>query len=253
MTARLDVVLVRPKEDGNVGAVARVARNFGAERLLLVAPRAPVGSEARRRAMGGLAILTAAARFSSLEDAVAEADLVVGTTDLSTGRSTAYLRRSVSPERLGEIGRVLEGRLAIVFGPEDNGLSRHELERCDLLVHIPARREFPTLNVSHAASVVLYAVHRGRGIDDPDTTPAPEQLEVNGREKELFLTRLGEILARTRYPSHKRRGLILLFRRVLGRATPTEAEYRMMLGLLRSVGTTLDRGEPDGKRRRRLA
>ncbi|MGP8077767.1 MAG: RNA methyltransferase [Thermoplasmata archaeon] len=250
MTVHLDVVLVRPKEDGNVGATARVARNFGAERLILVAPRARVGSEARRRAMGGLALLTSAVRSPSLAPAVEGADLVVGTTDLSTGRSTAYLRRSVSPERLGEIARTLEGRLAVVFGPEDNGLSREELALCDLLVHIPARREFPTLNVSHAAGVVLYAVHRARGPADPETTPAPEIVEMNGREKELFLVRLGELLARTRYPAHKRRGLILLFRRVLGRATPSEAEYRMMLGLLRSVGTTLDRGVPDGKRRR---
>jgi tRNA/rRNA methyltransferase len=250
LTARLDVVLVRPKEDGNVGAAARAARNFGADRILLVAPRAKVGPEARRRAMGGLALLTSAARSATLAQAVAGADLVVGTTDLSTGRSTAYLRRSVSPERLGEIARILEGRLAVVFGPEDNGLSRDELARCDLLVHIPARREFPTLNVSHAVAVVLYALHRSRGTDDPETTPAPEVIAVNGTEKELFLERLAELIARTRYPSHKRRGLILLFRRVLGRSTPSEAEYRMMLGLLRSVSATLDRGVPNGRRRR---
>ncbi len=239
MSARVDVVLVRPKEDGNVGAVARAARNFGATRLVLVAPRAPLRAEARRRAMGGLPILRAAVKFSTLDRAVADADLVVGTTDLSTGRSTAYLRRSVSPERVGEILRVVEGRVALVFGPEDNGLSRTELERCDLLVHIPARREFPTLNVSHAVGVVLYAVHRARGPTDPETTPAPDVLELNGKEKELFLERLEHLVGRTRYPAHKRRGLILLFRRVLGRATPTEAEYRMMLGLWKSLERAL--------------
>ena len=253
MTARFDVVLVRPKEDGNVGAVARVVRNFGGDRLVLVAPRAPLGPEARRRSMGGLAILKSALTAPTFEEATRGADLVVGTTDLSTGRSTAYLRRSVSPERLGELLRPIEGRAAIVFGPEDNGLSRAELARCDLLVHIPSRREFPTLNLSHAAAIVLYAVHRARGPTDPETTPAPVVLELNGKEKELFLERLGELLARTGYPPHKRRGLILLFRRVLGRATPTEAEYRMMLGLLRSVGATFDRGSTDGKRRGGLA
>ena len=241
MSARVEVVLVRPKEDGNVGAVARVARNFGADRLVLVAPRAAVGSEARRRSMGGLPLLRAAVRFSTVAQAVEGADVVVGTTDLSTGRSTAYLRRSVSPERLGELVRPLVGTVAILFGPEDNGLSREELARCDLLVHIPARREFPTLNLSHAAGIVLYAVNRARGTPDPETTPAPEVLELNGREKELFLDRLGELLTRISYPAHKRRGLILLFRRVLGRATPTEAEYRMMLGLFKSLGRELDR------------
>ncbi len=250
MTARLDVVLVRPKEDGNVGAVARVARNFGADRLVLVAPRAPLGVEARRRAMGGLPLLKSAVTVSSFARAVEESDLVVGTTDLSTGRSTAYLRRSVSPERLGELVRPLVGRVAVVFGPEDNGLSRTELARCDLLVHIPARREFPTLNLSHAAAVVLYALHRGRGTDDAESTPAPEVLELNGREKEIFLERLGALLAQIGYPAHKRRGLILLFRRVLGRATPTEAEHRMMLGLLKSLGRTLERTQSHGGRQR---
>ncbi|MCI4365967.1 MAG: RNA methyltransferase, partial [Thermoplasmata archaeon] len=219
MTARLDIVLVRPKEDGNVGAVARIGRNFGAERLVLVASRARVGPEARRRAMFGLPLLKSAVRARTLEEGVAEADLVVGTTDMSSGRSNTYLRRSVSPERLGEALRSLSGRVALVFGPEDNGLSRSELARCDLLVHIPARREFPTLNLSHAVAVVLYATHRARGPTDPETTPAPEELELNGREKELFLERVGQLLGRTRYPPHKRRGLILLFRRVLGRST----------------------------------
>ena len=248
MTARIDVVVVRPKEDGNVGAVARAARNFGVSRLVLVAPRAPLGAEARRRAMGGLALLTKARKFSTLALAVRDADLVVGTTDLSTGRSTAYLRRSVSPERFGEIARPLVGRIAVVFGPEDNGLSRDELLQCDLLVHGPARREFPTQNLSHAAAIVLYALHRAKGGDDPETTPAPEELLLNGREKELFLERLGELLARIGYPAHKRRGLILLFRRVLGRSTPTEAEFRMMLGLFRSLGRELEGRRPHGGR-----
>jgi len=242
LTAEIDVVLVRPKEDGNVGAVARLARNFGARRLILVASRARIGSVARRRAMGGLVLLTSASRAPTLERATRDADLVVGTTDLSLGRSTSYLRRSVSPERLGEIVRGSVGTIAVVFGPEDNGLSREELGRCDLLVHIPARREFPTLNLSHAAAIVLYAVHRARGPFDPETTPAPEQLELNGREKELFLERVGALASRSAYPAHKRRGLILQFRRLLGRATPSEAEYRMMLGLLASFGRALDRG-----------
>ncbi|MGA8303308.1 MAG: RNA methyltransferase [Thermoplasmata archaeon] len=249
MTARIDVVLVRPKEDGNVGAVARVARNFGAERLVLVAPRASLGPEARRRSMGGLALLRAAQKFSTFERAVEQSDLVVGTTDMSTGRSSAYLRRSISPERLGELLHPVTGRISLVFGPEDNGLSRTELARCDVLVHIPARKEFPTLNLSHAVAVVLYASHRARGTADPETTPAPLELELNGREKELFLTRMDALLTRTGYPAHKRRGLILLFRRVLGRSTPTEAEYRMMLGLFRSLERSMNRGSHGRKQR----
>ena len=249
MTARIDVVLVRPKEDGNVGAVARAARNFGVDRLLFVAPRAPLGAEARRRAMGGLSLLRTARKVSTFQRAVEESDLVVGTTDMSTGRSSAYLRRSISPERLGELLLPVTGRVSVVFGPEDNGLSRTELAHCDALVHIPARRDFPTLNLSHAVAVVLYAIHRARGTTDPETTPAPLELELNGKEKELFLARMEALVTRTDYPAHKRRGLILLFRRVMGRATPTEAEYRMMLGLFRSLERSMNRGSHGRKQR----
>jgi tRNA/rRNA methyltransferase len=235
LTARVAVVLVGAKEDGNVGAVARVGRNFGIERMVLVRPRAALGSEARRRAMAGLALLKSARSVSTLVEGVADADLVIGTTDLVLGRSTAFLRRSIDPERLGAIVRVAEGRVALVFGPEDNGLGREELGLCDLIVHIPARREFPTLNLSHAVGILLYAIHRAQGPEWEETTPAPERLALAGREKEILLQRLGELMAQTDYPRHKRRGLMLLFRRLFGRAVPTEHEYRMMLGFVKSV------------------
>jgi tRNA/rRNA methyltransferase len=249
VTARVDVILVRPKEDGNVGAVARLARNFGGDRLRFVAPRASLGPEARRRSMGGIRFLESAKSFPTVARATAGADLVIGTTDLSTGRSTGYLRRSVSPERLGEMLLPVEGRVALLFGPEDNGLSRDELNRCDLLVHIPARRDFPTLNLSHAVAVVLYAIHRAKGTEDPETTPAPLPVPLNGTEKELLLVRVEELTKRIGYPPHKRRGLILLVRRLMGRATPSEAEYRMMLGLFRSLEYSMKPGS-DGRRQR---
>jgi tRNA/rRNA methyltransferase len=232
------VVLVRPKEDGNIGAVARLARNFGADRLTLVAPRARVGLEARRRAMVGLSVLREAHRYSTLTTAVKASDLVIGTTDLSSGRSSAYLRRSVSPERLAELLGTVDGRVSVVFGPEDNGLGREELAQCDLLVHIPARRDAPTLNLSHAVAVVLYAAHRARGREDPESTPAPDRVALNGREKELILTRVEELARLSRYPAHKRKGLMLLVRRLLGRAAPAEAELRMLLGFLKSLKRT---------------
>lgn len=250
MTLALDVVLVRPKEDGNVGAVARLARNFGADRLVIVDPRAPLGTEARRRAMGGIPLLQRAVRTSTLTEALTSADLVVGTTDMSTGRTTSFLRRSISPERLAEAIRWVDGRVALLFGPEDNGLSRTELARCDLVVHIPARREFPTLNLSHAVAVVLYTLHRSRSvIADPDSTPAPEPLTLRGREKEIYIERMAGLLRTMGYPAHKQRGLILLVRRMMGRSTPTDSEYRMMLGFLRQVERSLAQRSHVGQQR----
>jgi tRNA/rRNA methyltransferase len=246
LTASLQVVLVRPKEDGNVGAVARLARNFGAEGLTIVQPRAKLGAEARRRAMGGLGLLKNSSRAATLSTGVKDCDLIVGTSDTAEGRSSAYWRRSISPERLGELLRPVQGKVALVFGPEDDGLHRDELEKCDLLVHVPASRESPTLNLSHAVGLVLYAIHRSNG-DGSASTPESDVIELRGREKELFQERIAELLNRIGYPPHKRKGLVLLFRRLLGRATPAEGEYRMLLGFVKQLNFALAR-KPHGRR-----
>jgi tRNA/rRNA methyltransferase len=230
VTGDLRVVLLRPKEDGNVGAVARAMKNFSVEDLVLVNPRAPLGAEARRRAMGGLSVLQRARVQASLEDALEGTDLVVGSTDLSGGRARSYLRRSITPEQLGMLLGEVRGRVALLFGPEDNGLDRSELSRCDLLLHIPSDRGFPTLNLSHAVAIVLYELYRARSVGAPSLSPPRE---LNGTEKELFFALLAKFLSRRRYPEHKRRGLLLLFRRMLGRAAASREEYSMLLGFLR--------------------
>lgn len=237
MRAELSVVLLRPKEDGNVGAVARCMRNFGVSRLIMVAPRAPLGAEARRRAMGGLEVLRRAEVVPSFEQALEGQDLVVGTSDVSSSnQNRSYPRRAMTPPEWAALLAGLEAKVALVLGPEDNGLSREELERCDILLSIPADRGFPTLNLSHAAGVLLYEAYKARthtstGRDLP--TPASGRVALNGREKEIFFELLAEFLTDIRYPAHKRRGLVLLFRRVLGRATPSQEEYSMLLGFLK--------------------
>jgi tRNA/rRNA methyltransferase len=231
----LSVVLLRPKEDGNVGAVARAMKNFGVARLILVAPRAPLGGEARRRAMGGLEILRRAEVVGTFDEALRGQDLVVGTSDVSSqNQNRSYPRRGLTPPEWAQMMTGLSGRIALVMGPEDNGLSREELERCDQLVSIPTERSFPSLNLSHATTVLLYEAYMarpyGRGGRE---APALSASTLNGQEKEIFFDMLADFLVEINYPAHKRRGLLLLFRRVLGRAAPSDHEYSMLLGFLR--------------------
>jgi tRNA/rRNA methyltransferase len=232
MAVETTVVLLRPKEDGNVGAVARAMSNFGSSHLVIVSPRAPLGEEARRRAMAGLPILKAATVVSTIEEAILDADIVVGTTDLSTGRTRSYLRRSVSPQDWGRILGGIDGKVAILFGPEDNGLAKEELELCDLLVYIPTHPSSPTLNLSHAVAVLLYETFLG--LESPPH-PRPEAFKLNGKQKAVFFELLERALVESNYPKHKRRSVVLLFRRLLGRATTSEYEYAMMLGFVKRM------------------
>ncbi len=233
MKAELTVVLIRPKEDGNVGAVARCMRNFGVSKLVLVSPRAPLGAEARRRAMGGLEVLRHAKVAPTLEEALIGQDLVVGTSDVSSSnQNRSYPRRAMTPPEWGSLLSGLDAQVALVLGPEDNGLSREELELCDILLSIPADRGFPTLNLSHAAGVLLYEAYKALNAPTPSREGSSRVL-LNGREKEIFLELLAQYLEDIRFPAHRRRGLKLLFRRVLGRATPSKEEYSMLLGFLK--------------------
>jgi len=158
---RLRVVLVQPKNEGNVGAVARAMKNFDAGELVLVDP-CPIGDEAAKRAMHGADILERAKIVPSLGAAFEGADLVAGTTGISTQSEKKFLRIALAPDAFADRVAAMDGTLALLFGREDYGLYDDELRRCDLLVSIPASPRYPILNVSHAAAICLYELYGRR-------------------------------------------------------------------------------------------
>ncbi|TLZ49557.1 MAG: RNA methyltransferase [Methanobacteriota archaeon] len=159
--ARVHVVLVEPKYEGNVGAVARAMKNFGVTNLRLVNP-CRIGEEARKRAMHSVSILEAAKRYRSYARAISGMDLVVGTSGVDTASEKKFLRIALSPRELGAKLAGLDGDAAIVLGREDYGLFNEELRACDVLVTIPANPEYPILNVAQAAVILLYELHAAK-------------------------------------------------------------------------------------------
>ncbi len=152
--ATFRVVLVEPRNEGNVGAVARVMKNFGVEDLVLVKP-CPLGPEARKRAMHGAPILEKSTSVADFNEAVREVDLIVGTSGIETSSEKKFARIAISSADLGTRMAASSARVALVFGREDFGLFAEDVEKCDLLVTIPASSEYPILNISHAAAIVL--------------------------------------------------------------------------------------------------
>lgn len=150
---QLAVVLVRPKLAANVGAVARVAKNFGVSDLRLVEPAARADSEAHRLSSGAGDILEKLRRYGALAEAVAEFGTVIATSSLR-GRAG---RRAVSlpdlPDFLSGLGP--KSSTAFVFGPEKSGLKEEEISRATVCLRLPTDPRFPTLNLSHAVAVTL--------------------------------------------------------------------------------------------------
>jgi tRNA/rRNA methyltransferase/tRNA (cytidine32/uridine32-2'-O)-methyltransferase len=179
------IVLSRPAEAGNVGAVCRAMKNMGLTRLRLAAPdfTAPGAfseggdpelqdrgslSEAGFGYGGNLAIIQARAvhakdvweeaeTFDSLAGAVEDCALVIGAT---RRRGRHRKRITMTPSQVADFLKEHPGPAALVFGNERTGLEDEELGLCNLASHIPASDEFPSLNLSHAVMVYAYELFK---------------------------------------------------------------------------------------------
>lgn len=232
---RIRVVLVEPKKEGNVGAVARSMRNFDVDDLVLVNP-CPIETEARKRAVHGVAILEAARRSRTFGSAIKGADLIVGTSGIDTENEKRFARIAIPPREFAERVAEVDGTVALVFGREDFGLLDAELEQCDLLVTIPAEAGYPILNLSHAATILLYELFAGR----PSRRP---RRKASGLEKERLLEALSDLMEATDYPAHKRARTKVMFRRLMGRAVPSAWEFHALMGVLQRATKRIRRLE----------
>ena len=161
----LRVVLVATRNALNIGAAARAMSNFGFFNLAVVNPYEPSFREARS-AVGALGLLARAQEFKTVEEAVADCTLVVGTT--AVGRRE--VRHPV--KRLEDGGRVIRKRLAssrvaILFGSEKFGLSNEDLSHCNWFLRIPTREEHRSMNLGQAVAVCLYELARNSKIATP--------------------------------------------------------------------------------------
>jgi tRNA/rRNA methyltransferase len=229
------VVLVEPKNEGNVGAVARAMKNFGVGELVLVNP-CRLGPEARQRAMKGIDILEAAQEVGNLEAALKGADLLIGTSGIDTESEKRFARIAMTPRECATRVAKFEGRVALLFGREDFGLLDEELRRCDVLVKIPAFPEYPILNLSHAATILLYELFAAKAT-------RRGKREASGVEKEKLYEAFEELLGETDYPAHKRARTQVMFRRLLGRAVPSKWEFHALMGVLQRARKRIRRLE----------
>lgn len=239
---RCRVVLVRPQFAGNVGSAARVMRNMGLSQLVLVAPEADLGSrEARQLSTHGEEILNRARIVPSLDEAVGDCTLVVGTSARVGG---SFRRQSVgTPDvimpRLAEA--LQSAPAALVFGPEASGLSDAEVTRCQYLLNIPADPGYPALNLAQAVTICAYELRlawlaRTTAASRPEP-PAPFT------EQERMFGHLRSALEAIHflYGDHAD-SLMHAVRHLIGRAQPTAMEVDVLHGLSRQMLWIANRG-----------
>ena len=187
----LHVVMVGTQHPGNLGAVCRSLLNHGFNSLRLVQPVChPNDIEARNRAKHAGKILDSCQIYDSLEDAVQDCSLVVGTSGKREIGNKTQKRHFIYPWEFSERIYDIDQSIALVFGEEGKGLSIDDLLRCDYLVTLPTWEGYPITNLSHAVHTLTYELHRHRVLkrqgDEkalPDIVPihrgiSPEQRNV---------------------------------------------------------------------------
>ena len=225
------IVLVRTKESANVGAAARAMLNFGLTDLWLVAPRCRIDHRAYALASHAEEVLKSATVVDELAEALAGRSLVAGTS-ARPRKAENYVVRSPR-----QAASELRESTAVLFGPEDHGLSNEELTVCQLHIVIPTL-DFSSLNLAQAVLVVAYeaavaARERSGGGSADAAPPPPEHAQAARDQVEGFYRQLEDAMLLIGYTDERRKpGIMRLFRGLIDRANPTAHELAALRGLV---------------------
>lgn len=227
---RVRIVLVEPTHPGNIGAAARAMKAMGLGELCLVAPRTFPSAEATARAAGADDVLHRALVLESVDDALADCGLVLGTT--------ARLRRIEWPvidAREGACRAVAQSArspVAVVFGRERSGLTNAEIDRCNALIRIPAAERFSSLNVAAAVQIVAYEM-RVAAFGEGVPKALPRARAATADELEGFYRHLEATLVEIGYLDPDAPKLLMRrLRRLFSRVEPDRAEINILRGIL---------------------
>lgn len=238
------IVLVNPIYGGNVGSVCRAMANMGFSDLAIAAPRSREGApglsgaprqinmdEARMMACRATHILENRSEFPALVEAVADCGVVIGTT----ARKGLYRQHARTPrewaQKAIEVARM--GRVALVFGREDNGLSNEELALCTQIIQIPTIKEYTSLNIAQAVMICCYELFIANGSYERCREKSPEapsylRERMFGMWREALL-KIG--FMKEDKADHMMHGL----RRILSRGTLTVDDVRILTGIARQA------------------
>lgn len=219
----VDIVLVEPLYEGNIGFASRVMKNFGFHNIVLINPP-KLTMEATARASHAKDVLESA-EVLTLDEVFARSDLTVATTGgLSKSVSNPMRMPYYAPNELREIIKDVNGRVSILFGRENWGLNNEEIRRCDIVCTIPTAPEYPIMNISHAIGIICYELaHLPRG----------EYMLASRVEMDALYAHLERFLAGIDHPIEKRETTLLLAKRVFGRTNLTVREASTIHGILR--------------------
>ena len=233
MLSNFKVVLVETSHPGNIGAVARAMKNMGMNQLRLVTPKFFPHADATARASGADDLLKTAAVYGSLQEAIADCQIVLG----ASARDRTISWPSVTARECAEkwVGETNGVNIALVFGRENSGLKNHELDLCHYLLRIPCNAEYSSLNLAAAVQVVCYELFVASGREYASSIgDRGEEPLATAEQMEGFYLHLQQTMADIGFLHPERsKSIMRRLRRVFNRAWLDTKELDILRGILR--------------------
>ena len=232
--SNLKVILVEPNGPLNVGSIARLCSNFEVEELRIVSPKCDIFSlESRKMALRGKEYLSHCKIFDSLEKAIFDCDLVLASCGRIDVCKDSFFESS--EDIFSWISSLKSiNNLAIVFGREDRGLTNDELLLANKTFFIPTSQNNPSLNLSHAVSIVLYELNKSSKKNfkkelEVFNIASSRQIHDSFAEIEEMLLKVGYLL------KHTSKSKIRKFKNFILRANTSEHELNVLRGIVHQI------------------
>jgi len=224
----ITIVLVRPQQPGNIGVAARAIANHGIGRLAMVCPDGFDPERARWMAPKAHHIIDNAHYCRSVSEAVANSEQVIATT--ARPRTQEWIVRS--PEELSQFIASDPVPTAILFGPEDNGLSNEDLALAESILTFPTTH-ISSLNLGQAVTATCAALRMAQ-TEEADTHQQSRQVSVEKREE--LVDRTLEALSESGYLDGRSKRIVTnTLVRLAARAEMTDEEANNLMGMVKQV------------------
>nr|WP_081295303.1 tRNA (cytosine(32)/uridine(32)-2'-O)-methyltransferase TrmJ [Gilliamella apicola] len=239
------IVLVETSHTGNMGSVARAMKTMGLTNLCLVNPIIKPDSQSISLAAGASDIIKNAQIFSSLEQAIADCTLVVGTSARSRSLQWPYLTPKKCGDKIIQEASNLHTQVALVFGRERVGLTNEELQKCHYHVGIPANPSYSSLNLAMSVQVLCYEIRMSMlNLEDQQSEKENEKMVETefpiDADIERFYQHLEQTLLQTGFINANHPGQIMgRLRRLFTRARIEQQELNILRGILTSINKIL--------------
>ncbi len=233
MLSDIKIVLVETTHPGNIGAVARAMKNMQMSNLWLVAPKIFPSADATARASGADDVLSKAVVCQSLQEAIADCQVIIG----ASARCRTISWPELTPRECAEkfVARNPGQKIAILFGRENSGLKNHELDLCQYLLRIPCNSEYSSLNIAAAVQIVCYELFVAAGLqEDPAIGDKGEMPLATAEQMESFYAHLLQTLYDINFmQANKSKSIMRRLRRIYNRVQLDTKELDILRGILR--------------------